>query len=197
MQRFLGVPVPASTQWEVARDHVQEVLPVYEVLVSLAANAPLVHNDDTYVRILELMGKRRNKLVAAGDLDLPDRTGLFTTGIVARTAAGPVALFASGRQHAGENLADLLDRRDPALAPPMQMCDGLESQPARTSTPSCSPTASPTAAAMSSTRSATIRSSARTCSTRSARSSRTTRSAARTASPARRASPSTSARAAR
>jgi transposase len=125
MQRFLGVPVPASTQWEVARDHVQEVLPVYDVLVSLAANAPLLHNDDTYVRILELMGKRRTELVAAGDLDLPDRTGLFTTGIVARTAAGPIALFASGRQHAGENLADLLDQRDPALAPPMQMCDGL------------------------------------------------------------------------
>jgi transposase len=126
MQRFLGVPVPASTQWEVARDHVQEVLPVYEVLVSLAANAPLVHNDDTYVRILELMGKRRDKLLAAGDLDLPERTGLFTTGIVARTDAGPIALFASGRQHAGENLADLLDRRDPALAPPTQMCDGLD-----------------------------------------------------------------------
>jgi len=126
MQRFLGVPVPAATQWEVARDHVQEVLPVYNVLVSLAANAPLVHNDDTYVRILDLMGKRRNKLLAAGDLDLPERTGLFTTGIVARTAAGPIVLFASGRQHAGENLADLLDRRDPALAPPMQMCDGLD-----------------------------------------------------------------------
>src|SRR5262249_33117228 len=53
-------------------------------------------------------------------------TGLFTTGIVARTAAGPIALFASGRQHAGENLADLLDQRDPALAPPIQMCDGLD-----------------------------------------------------------------------
>jgi len=125
MQRFLGVPVPASTQWEVARDHLQEVLPVYDVLVSLAANAPLVHNDDTYVRVLELMGQRRSKLLAAGDLDLPDRTGLFTTGIVARAAAGPIALFASGRQHAGENLADLLDLRDPTLGPPMLMCDGL------------------------------------------------------------------------
>jgi transposase len=71
------------------------------------------------------MGKRRSELLAAGDLDLPERTGLFTTGIVARSAAGPIALFASGRQHAGENLADLLDQRDPALAPPIQMCDGL------------------------------------------------------------------------
>jgi transposase len=125
MQRFLGVPVPASTQWEVARDHLSEVLPVYNVLVSLAANAPVLQNDDTYVRILDLMGKRRTALVAADALDLPDRTGLFTTGIVARAAEGPIALFASGRQHAGENLADLLDLRDPTLPPPIQMCDGL------------------------------------------------------------------------
>jgi hypothetical protein len=126
MQQWLGVPVPASTQWEIAKGHLPDVLPVYDVLAQLAANAPVLHNDDTYVRILALMGKRRIKLVAAGALDLPDRTGLFTTGIVARTEAGPIALFASGRQHAGENLADLLDQRDPALGPPIQMCDGLD-----------------------------------------------------------------------
>jgi transposase len=126
MQRWLSVPVPASTQWEIARDHAAEVLPVYDVLVSLAANAPVLHNDDTYLRILALMGKRRSELVAQGGLDLPERTGLFTTGILAHADAGPIALFASGRQHAGENLADLLDLRDPALGPPIQMCDGLD-----------------------------------------------------------------------
>jgi len=126
MQQWLGVPVPASTQWEIARDHLPAVLPVWEHLASLAANAPVLHNDDTYVRILALMGKRRLELVAKGGLDLPDRTGLFTTGIVARAEAGPIALFASGRQHAGENLADLLDLRDSDLAPPIQMCDALD-----------------------------------------------------------------------
>jgi hypothetical protein len=126
MQRMRGVPVPASTQWEVAREHVSDVLPVYDALVALAANAPVVHNDDTYVRILELMGKRRDALVAAGSIEEPERTGLFTTGIVAMASAGPVALFASGRQHAGENLADLLDRRDPFEPSPIHMCDGLE-----------------------------------------------------------------------
>jgi hypothetical protein len=126
MQRMLGAAVPASTQWEVARDRVPEILPVYDALVSRAADARLVQNDDTYVRILDLMGARREKLVTAGALDLPERTGLFTTGIVASTEAGPIALFASGRQHAGENLADLLVQRDPSLPPPVQMCDGLE-----------------------------------------------------------------------
>jgi transposase len=126
LQRWLGVPVPAGTQWELARDHQPYALPVYQVLTSLAANAPVLHNDDTYVRILALMGKRRDKLVAQGGLEHPDRTGLFTTGIVAQTEAGPIALFASGRQHAGENLADLLDLRDPTRGPPTQMCDGLD-----------------------------------------------------------------------
>jgi transposase len=36
-----------------------------------------------------------------------------------------IALFFTGRQHAGENLADVLRQRAAELAPPMQMCDAL------------------------------------------------------------------------
>jgi len=126
MQLSFGVPVPAATQWEVVRDHLPEVMPVYDVLASRAAGAPLLHNDDTYVKILELMGKRRRELEAAGELELPERTGLFTTAVVAKTSAGPIVLFASGRAHAGENLGDLLDRRAADLPAPIQMCDGLD-----------------------------------------------------------------------
>lgn len=125
-QGFVGVPVPAATQWEVVRDHLPHVMPVYQVLASLAADAPVLHNDDTYVKILALMGKRRKELEAAGEFERPDRTGLFTTAVVAKSSAGPIVLFASGRSHAGENLADLLDRRDPELPAPIQMCDGLD-----------------------------------------------------------------------
>lgn len=125
-QRFVGVPVPAATQWDVVCKHLPLVMPVYHVLASLAADAPLVHNDDTHVKILELMGKRRRELETAGELARPDRTGLFTTAVVAVSNAGPIVLFASGRAHAGENLADLLDLRDPELPPPIQMCDGLD-----------------------------------------------------------------------
>jgi hypothetical protein len=126
LQRNLETPVPASTQWEVARDHVDELAPVHDELSRRAASGRVLHNDDTSVRILELMGKRRAELVAQGELPDPDRTGLFTTGVVSITATGPVALFFSGRKHSGENFTSLLAAREPGLPPPIHMCDGLD-----------------------------------------------------------------------
>lgn len=126
LQRNLETPVPASTQWEVVRDHVDAAVPVHDELNRRAASGRVLHNDDTSVRILEFMGKRRAELVARGELPDPDRTGLFTTGIVSLTADGPIALFCSGRKHGGENFTSLLKARDPGLPPPIHMCDGLD-----------------------------------------------------------------------
>jgi hypothetical protein len=126
LQRNLETPVPASTQWEVVRDHADAVVPVHDELCRHAASGRVLHNDDTSVRILDLMGKRRAELVAQGELPDPDRTGLFTTGIVSITPEGPIALFCSGRKHGGENFTSLLAARDPDLPPPIHMCDGLD-----------------------------------------------------------------------
>ncbi|HET8758912.1 MAG TPA: IS66 family transposase [Solirubrobacteraceae bacterium] len=126
LQHNLETPVPASTQWEVVRDRVDAVVPAHDELRRRAASGRVLHNDDTSVRILELMGKRRAELVARGELPDPDRTGLFTTGIVSITADGPIALFCSGRKHGGENFTSLLAARDPQLPPPIHMCDGLD-----------------------------------------------------------------------
>ncbi len=126
VQKCFGVPLPASTQWQAAHEALPAVTPAYLALVTLAANGDTIYNDDTHVKILALMGKRRTQLVDAGALERPDRTGLFTTSIVARTAVGPIALFASGRQHAGENLSDLLDLRALDAPLPVHMCDGLD-----------------------------------------------------------------------
>ena len=72
------------------------------------------------------MGKRRAKLLERGALPSPERTGLFTTAIVAFDEAGrTIALFFTGRQHAGENLTDLLNHRAQELEPPVLMCDAL------------------------------------------------------------------------
>lgn len=125
LQNNMQTPVPATTQWEVVRDHADSLRPVFEELRRRAADGEVLHNDDTYVRILDLMGKRRAELLKTGALENPDRTGLFTTGVVAKTEQGPVALFFTGRQHAGENLGDLLDERAAERGAPILMCDGL------------------------------------------------------------------------
>ena len=54
-----------------------------------------------------------------------ERTGVFTSGIVSTAPGRDIALFFTGRQHAGENLADVLKRRAAELTPPIQMCDAL------------------------------------------------------------------------
>jgi hypothetical protein len=55
-----------------------------------------------------------------------ERTGLFTSGIVSTTRQGQrIALFFTGRNHAGENLARVFVERAPGLAPPIQMSDAL------------------------------------------------------------------------
>jgi transposase len=127
LQRYLGVPVPATTQWRFVNEAAKELAPVLEELRRLAAQSPLLHVDDTYLRLLAFMGKRRAKLLAKGELDDPERTGLFTTGVVAKTAEQEqILLYCSGRKHAGENLADLLAQRMQNLPPPILMSDALE-----------------------------------------------------------------------
>jgi hypothetical protein len=57
--------------------------------------------------------------------DDPDRTGIFTSGVVSTKAGRKIALFFTGRKHAGENLSDLLAERKAELERPIQMCDAL------------------------------------------------------------------------
>jgi hypothetical protein len=57
--------------------------------------------------------------------DDDERSGLYTSGVVALRDGHRVALFFSGRRHAGENLAQVLKHRAEQLPPPIQMCDAL------------------------------------------------------------------------
>ncbi len=140
LQAGFGIPLPSSTQWERIEHLSEAVKPAFDALVQASAQAELVHNDDTVCKILELMparpGSKRSLVAAeavkdsppatAGKSKNPDRTGIFTTGIVAQLRGGiRVALFFSGHQHAGENLGDVLAHRSAELAPPIHMCDAL------------------------------------------------------------------------
>jgi len=129
LQGDLGVPLPASTQWDIVQAVAASLAPAFDELIRQAAQGEVLHNDDTTVKILELMGERsRHEALAGAVADVGDadqRRGLYTSGVVALRDGHRVALFFSGRRHAGENLAQVLAHRAEQLPPPIQMCDAL------------------------------------------------------------------------
>ncbi len=114
MEELMGIPLPAATQWEVVADAAELIKPVRDELLRQAAQGEVLHNDDTGMRVLRLVREPSDQ-----------RTGVFTSGIVATGAGRKIALYFTGRQHAGENLAEVLKRRAPELSAPIQMCDAL------------------------------------------------------------------------
>jgi len=90
------------------------IKPARDELIRQAANGEVLHNDDTGMRVLKLERE-------PGD----QRTGVFTSGIVSTAAGRQIALYFTGRQHAGENIADVLKQRRVELGPAIQMCDAL------------------------------------------------------------------------
>lgn len=117
LQKDLGVPLPAATQWELMEQSARDLQPVHQELIRLAAQAQLIHNDDTKMRVQSLKRERAQ----AGC----ERTGIFTTSILCQVEDNSIALYFTGGKHAGENLTDLLQHRAPGLAKPIHMCDGL------------------------------------------------------------------------
>lgn len=125
LQGSMNIPLPASTQWDIVEAVAEESAPAFEELVRQAAQGEVLHNDDTTVKILELMGKRARESALRGEQAEPGRSGLYTSGVVALAGGRRVALFFSGNRHAGENLAQVLRQRAAELPPPIQMCDAL------------------------------------------------------------------------
>jgi transposase len=117
-QSLLGVPLPASTQWQLVEEVGGAALLVFPTLERLAANGDVIHNDDSHVKITDLIHHNRlhpNK----------ERTGMFTTGFISRTNQRDIALFYNGTAHAGENMEYLLNKRDTHASTVIQMCDAL------------------------------------------------------------------------
>jgi transposase len=120
LQGNLEIPLPASTQWEVVKFFAPPLTPAYRELIHQAAQGDVLYNDDTTIKILDQMGKRQGEMA-----DKSERTGLYTSGIIATKDGQRIALFFSGRKHAGENLKEVLGLRAAELEAPIQMCDAL------------------------------------------------------------------------
>ncbi|WP_448383446.1 IS66 family transposase, partial [Desulfosoma sp.] len=98
-QKNLGIPLAPSTQWELVELGAELLRPLFEALMDCAAQGELLHNDDTTMKILHYLNN-----------DDPEtrRKGIFTSGIVSVWQSRKIAIFMTGRHHAGENLTELL-----------------------------------------------------------------------------------------
>ncbi len=114
LETQLGIPLPASTQWEIVEDVAELAKPAGDELIRQAASDGLFHNDDTGMRVLKMERPPDD-----------ERTGVFTTGVVSVGEGRCIALFFTGREHAGENLSVVLKKRAADLPEPIQMCDAL------------------------------------------------------------------------
>jgi transposase len=127
-QAMLGVPVADATQW----DQIEKVgdcsYVVFAYLETLAAQGELIYQDDTSVRILTLLKEnqeRQARAEAMGFSRSKERTGMFTTALVVKVGERLLCLYYSGRSHAGENLAALLEQREAEQGKPLVMSDAL------------------------------------------------------------------------
>ncbi len=125
LEESLGIPLPASTQWEVVYPAADKMMPVFTEFIRQAAQGKLLYNDDTVGRILKLEGIKTGPFVIDDDGIDKKRKGIFTTGIISVSGGYEIALFFTSRKHAGENLETVLMRRNSKLNTPLQMSDGL------------------------------------------------------------------------
>ncbi len=128
LQASLGIPVAASTLWDKIKEASAELSCIFYTLRQLAAQGDLIHHDDTGIKILQVMRQIEQEKQQALETGKDKgknrvRTGLFTTGIVVKHQLHQIALFFTGRKHAGENLSELLAERDPSRSPPITMSD--------------------------------------------------------------------------
>ena len=113
MLTYLAVPIAASTQFEVVAEKFETFRPIGQELVRQVADAEVAYLDDTGMTILKQMRM------------YSDRTGTFTTGIIATRESIQIALFFTGENHSGENMKQVLQHRSPDLPALIQMSDAL------------------------------------------------------------------------
>src|SRR5215470_3116553 len=115
LQAMGGMPLGEATMWERCEATADAAMGIFLRLMRLAADGEVMHTDDTWVRILSCLKEDKEEKGRATQ----------TSGIVVKAGGRKIALYLSGRRHAGENLAELIGKRDEGLGRPIQMSDAL------------------------------------------------------------------------
>lgn len=128
LQANLGVPLPAGTQWDILKREFPAAEAALDHLLDIAAQSDLFYNDDTGGTILDLREDIEKECEQEGVDRAKIRTGIYTSAVIAEADGRRIAIFHTGRRHAGETLAEILSRRK-AQAIPIQMCDASSRNP--------------------------------------------------------------------
>lgn len=118
VQAMCGVPLSEATMWERCESVADAGLGVFLLLRRMAAGGEVIHTDDTRVRILSCLKEDEGK-------KKEERRATNSSGMVVLVENRKIALYVSGRRHAGENLEELLKQRRAGLPKPIQMSDAL------------------------------------------------------------------------
>lgn len=125
IQKLLGVKIGASTVFDQVELVCNDIYPVFQALLNLAANAEHYYLDDTTNRILD--AKPIEKPVRNSDKTRM-RSGVYTSGVIATTKDNrAIVLFETNIGHAGEFIDSILHKRSNGHEKPIIMSDALTS----------------------------------------------------------------------
>lgn len=120
LQNHLGIPLPASTQWDLMATHEPMLKVLYKALSQDAANGLALCYDDTSVKIMSEI--KAGKAAAKGE---KNQHTCFTTGIVSLHEDHRAYLYITDNRTAGKCITDIMRMRDARLDIPIMMCDAL------------------------------------------------------------------------
>ena len=120
LQNHLGIPLPASTQWDLMVAHRPMLEALYGALSKDAANGVALCYDDTSAKILNEIQKAKN-----AEKGKKSQHTCFTTGIVSIHEDHRSYLYMTDNRTAGKCIGHIMSLRNKKLDPPIMMCDAL------------------------------------------------------------------------
>lgn len=125
LQQLLGVSITASTIFDQCEHLGNDLFPVFELMLKVAANAQGFQIDDTTHRILD---QKPIEKPQRNGTTMRMRSGVYTSGMIAALEGGQeCVVFKTNIGHSGEFIDEVLANRQSHLAPPLIMSDALSS----------------------------------------------------------------------
>ena len=125
IQSHAGLALPESTQWRMILQVYATLWIIFKELVYEAAQGELLQNDDTRMKVLDVIKEAKSSTQKPEQKKKNRRKTTRTSAIVAHSGDHIIVLYFTGTNNAGENLSQVLEEREDHLGPPLQMCDGL------------------------------------------------------------------------